>query len=364
MPRTPVLGEVFYARTFALVALFVLGLLTFRIVQPLYTALAWAAFIAFLLYPLQVQLVRLLRGHANLAAGLLTLAAVLIVVGPLTGLAAAFISQVDDAFALAQRLNQQSSNGGFDWLPRILQEHLGVSPVQLRAVIEEGARRGLEMLASMSGRIFLGALGTAISFTITMFVLFFLLRDGARMLRTVRGLIPMSESDKRRLFAHVGAVTQALIYGTGLTALIQGALIGMGFAVLGLPAPVVFGVLAALLALLPLVGTPVVWVPAVIALATQGRWVAAAILLAWGIVVSTVDNVLRPLLVSGRARIGALTVFIGVIGGVSAFGAVGLFLGPVVLSLGLALVRFTLEMRQLRSGRPPVELEVRRRRLP
>mgnify|MGYP001226915462 FL=1 len=87
-----------------------------------------------------------------------------------------------------------------------------------------------------------------------------------------------------------------------------------------------------------------------VALAVQGRWVAAVILLAWGVVVSTIDNVLRPYFVSGRARIGALTVFIGVIGGVSAFGTVGLFLGPVVLSLGIALTRFMLETREQQNN--------------
>lgn len=361
-PRPPTLSEGFYARTFALLALFVLGFLTYRILLPLFGPLAWAAFIAFLLHPLHVRLTNLLRGRNNISSGLITAATVIIILGPLTGLAAAFASQVDDVLSIARRLAEQQMGQGatgdgrgiFDGLPAFIQSNVGISPSELRGWIEQVARTVLQSVAALGGRIFVGALGTAVNFTVTMFVLFFLLRDGARMLTTIRGLIPMPAADKRRLFAHLGAVTHALIYGTGLTALVQGALVGVGFAAVGLPAPVVFGVLAALLALLPLVGTPVVWVPAVIVLATQGRWVAAIALLVWGVVVSTVDNVLRPVLVSGRARIGALTVFIGVIGGVSAFGAVGLFLGPVVLSLVMALAEFTLEMRRLqREARRP-----------
>jgi predicted PurR-regulated permease PerM len=120
-------------------------------------------------------------------------------------------------------------------------------------------------------------------------------------------------------------------------------LVGIGFAVVGLPSPVVFGVLATLAALVPLAGTPVVWGPAVVVLAIQGRWYAAAALLAWGALVATLDNFLRPMLVSGRARVGTLTVFLGVLGGVGAFGPIGVILGPLVLTLIVALVEFTLE---------------------
>lgn len=364
MNAVPPSSEAFYARSFALLTLFVLGVLTYQILVPVYSALAWAAFIAFLLHPLHQRLSRLLRGRNNLSAGLLTLFAILILLGPITGLAAAFVVQAEDALRMAQRFvgeqmggtGAAASSGWLESLLNNLQRRLGISPAQVEEWATDGARSTLRLLASMGGKIFVGALGTALSFTISMFTVFFLVRDGASMLKTVRGLIPMPRSDKRHLFDHLSSVVQAVIYGTGLTALIQGAMLGVGFAVLGLPAPVVVGVLGAVLALLPLVGTPLIWVPAVIALALQGRWITAIILLVWGLVVSTIDNILRPLLVSGQgARIGTLTVFIGVIGGVSAFGAVGLFLGPVVLSLVMALARFTLELRQPQRGRtiPP-----------
>jgi predicted PurR-regulated permease PerM len=361
----PVSGEVFYARTVSVLTLILLGVLAYRILAPMFAALAWAALIAVLLYPLQVRLTRLLRARDTLAAGVLASVTVLFVLGPVTALAAAFAVQVDELLELAAQIARQEAQGAgaaSGWLQLLLSRMeitFGVTPPQVREWIGEAAKAGLQLLAGLGGKIFVGALGTAFSFTVSMFVLFFLLRDGARMLITVRGLIPMSEADKRRLFTHLESVIQAVIYGSGLTALVQGALLGIGFALLGLPAPVVFGVLGAILALLPVVGTPLIWGPAVVMLATQDRWVAATILLVWGILVSTVDNVLRPILVSGRARIGALTVFLGVIGGVAAFGTVGLFLGPVVLSLCLALVRFSLEQRQLREAEaaraPPEE---------
>jgi predicted PurR-regulated permease PerM len=131
--------------------------------------------------------------------------------------------------------------------------------------------------------------------------------------------------------------------GTILTAIVQGLLLGTGFAIVGLPAPVVFGVIGAILSVVPFGGTALVWVPAVAVLAFQGRYGAAIALLVIGAIVSSVDNFLKPLLISGRAYVPTIAIFIGVIGGLAAFGMIGLFLGPVVIALVLALVQFAQE---------------------
>ena len=233
-----------------------------------------------------------------------------------------------------------------------LQDSMGLTLAQIQGWAVEGARTVLKWFASLGRLALMGALGTVVGFVLMMFILFFAIRDGRLMFTTLRELVPMSAGERGRLFAHLASVTRAMVYGTGVTALAQGMLIAIGFAIAGLPSPIVFGVLATLFALVPLAGTPVVWVPAVLALALQERWYAAVFLLVWGVVVSTVDNVLRPILVSGRAQVGTLTVFIGVLGGVAAFGAIGIILGPLVLALALALVRFARETRQP-GIRPP-----------
>jgi predicted PurR-regulated permease PerM len=205
----------------------------------------------------------------------------------------------------------------------------------------------LQSLASLGGRVFMGAIGTVVGFVLMVFMLFFFIRDGEEMMSTARELIPMSEVHKAKLFDHLASVTRAMVYGTGLTAILQGALVGIAFLIVGLPSPIVFGVIAALLGLLPFGGTAFVWGPAVLVLALQGRWGATIFMMIWGaLLVSLVDNVVRPMLVSGRANVGTLTVFIGVLGGLAAFGAIGLFLGPVVLALIIALIRFMLEIRR------------------
>ena len=142
----------------------------------------------------------------------------------------------------------------------------------------------------------------------------------------------------------MSSVTRAVVRGTVLTAMIQGLLLGIGFAVVGLPAPVVFGVVGAVLSVVPFGGTALVWVPAVVVLHGPGRPTCRpACLLAFGVVVSSVDNFLKPMLISGRSPLPTLAVFIGVLGGLAAFGLIGLFLGPVVIALVLALIEFAKE---------------------
>jgi predicted PurR-regulated permease PerM len=149
-------------------------------------------------------------------------------------------------------------------------------------------------------------------------------------------------------------VARAIVLGTTLTALIQGVLIGIGIAIAGLPSPVVLGVVVALLAMLPMGGAAFVWIPAVGWLMYQGRWGFAIFMLAWGLMTSGLESVLRPVLISGRARISALAIFVGVLGGIPAFGAIGIIVGPVVLSLVLALIEFAEETGSevRRPGRP------------
>lgn len=347
--------ETFYARTFALVALAALAVLVYQILLPFFAPIAWALFIAFLLHPTHGWLTRRLGGRPGWSASLLTLATFVVLVGPLTALGAAFAAQVADLLRYAQDFAAEHKGQDVYDLATVpvigpaiawLQETTGFSLAQMQAYALQGARAVLGSLAALGKTAFVGALGTVIGFVMMMFILFFAIRDGRSMFADLRALVPMSSAERGRLFDHLASVTRAMVYGTGVTAIVQGVLIAIGFAVVGLPSPIVFGVLAALFALVPMAGTPVVWVPAVIVLAVQGRYGAAIFLAIWGGATTTIDNFLRPILVSGRAHVGTLTVFIGVLGGVSAFGAIGIFLGPLVLALVIALMRFVLEQRR------------------
>lgn len=350
----------FYMRTFALVTCVALGLALYRIFTPFLGPLIWAIFLAFLLYPLHVRLTRRLRNRAQWSALVLTLMTLFLFIGPLTALSAAFAAQVGELLRFVQTtLADQTKSNVLDlanvpWIQaglERLESLVGVTALQVRGWIEEGASQSLHWLASLGGKVFVGAIGTVLGFVLMVFMLFFFIRDGEEMFATARELIPMSNAYKARLFDHLAAVTRAMVLGTGLTALIQGTLVGVAFLIVGLPSPLVFGVIAVLASLLPFGGTSLIWVPAAIVLAAQGRWGATIFIVIWGsLLVSLVDNVVRPMLVAGRANVGTLTVFIGVLGGLAAFGAIGLFLGPVVLALSIALIRFWLEVRRAEAA--------------
>jgi predicted PurR-regulated permease PerM len=343
----------FYARVFALIVTAALGYALLLIFSPFLNSMAWAAFLAFLLNPLNLQLRRRFRGRAS-AAGLLTLLAPIIILLPLSALSIEFVAQISGLLRRLQRSAAQldiktfSDLEHFPWIARTndwLQTRVGISAEQVQSWLVSGTQDILQRAAGWSGSIFLGALSSVLTFAIMLFLLFFFLRDGDSMLARARRLIPLDEARKDRLFHRLSGVTRAIVIGTSLTALMQGVLLGLGFVIAGLPSPVVFGVLAALLSMLPVGGAAFVWIPAVLVLFFQGHWGFAVFLLAWGLMIGGLDNVLRPVLISGRARISALAVFVGVLGGIPAFGAIGVIAGPVLLSLALALIEFAEEGR-------------------
>jgi predicted PurR-regulated permease PerM len=343
----------FYPRVFGLVVAVILGYALILIFAPFIGPMAWAAFLAFLLYPLNLRLRRRLSG-SGVAAGVLTLLAPIIILLPLSAISIDFVAQ---ASALMQRLQKSAAEldikslsdlQQFPWIARInvwLEAHAGISAEQIQSWLVSGTREILTRAASLGGGFFLGALGSLLGFAIMLFLLFFFLRDGDALLLRARRLIPLDEERKGRLFRQLSDVTRAIVVGTSVTALLQGALIGIGFTIASLPSPVVFGVLAALLSMLPVGGAAFVWGPAAIWLFVDGRWGFGIFMLAWGFLSAGMDNVLRPILISGRAKISALAVFIGVLGGIPAFGAIGIIGGPVVLSLVLALIEFAEESR-------------------
>ena len=343
----------FYPRVFALVVAAVLGYALILIFVPFLRPMAWAGFLAFLLHPLNLRL-RRRSLRKGVAAGVLTLVAPITILLPLSALSIDFVAQISALMQKVQKsaaeldIRSLSDLQQFPWIARInvwLEAHAGFSAEQLQAWLVSGTREVLKSAASMGGGFFLNALGSLLGFAIMLFLLFFFLRDGVAMLARARRLIPLNEERKERLFRQLSGVTRAIVVGTSVTALLQGLLIGIGFKIASLPSPVVFGVLAALLSMLPIGGAAFVWGPAAIWLFVAGRWGFGLFMVGWGLLLGALDNVLRPMLISGRARISTLAVFIGVLGGIPAFGTIGIIAGPVVLSLALALIEFAEESR-------------------
>jgi predicted PurR-regulated permease PerM len=177
-------------------------------------------------------------------------------------------------------------------------------------------------------------------FGLAVFALFFLYRHGAAALMQFRGVATRWLGEAARGYIQaVGVTVRAVVFGIVLTALAQGVLAGLGYWVAGIPAAALWGVITALISLIPFLG-PVVWIGLSLGLLAQGETGAALGLFLWGaLVVSWVDNLIRPLVISGPTRIPFLLVFLGVLGGLNAFGLIGLFLGPVLLAVSVAIWR-------------------------
>ena len=320
----------------------------FKILSPFAGAMTWAIFLAFLLHPLNLRLRRKTGGAAS-AAGILTAVTPVAILLPLSALSVQFVAQVSTLVAqlqvAARKFDVHSIQdvAQFPWIARLnqwVQAHFSVSAEQIQGWVLSGSQEMLQIAANLGSSLFLGTLNTVAAFVLMLFLLFFFLRDGDAMFARARILIPMRERRKERLLSHIRDLTRAIVFGAAVTSLLQGLMVGVGFAICGLPSSVVFGVAAALLSMLPVGGTAIVWVPGAIALFLQNRWGFGIFLVVWGALSSGVDNVVRPMLISGRAPISSLAVFLGVLGGISAFGPIGIVIGPVILSMALLLLTF------------------------
>ena len=343
----------FYRRTFFVATAAILAYLLLEVLSPLKGALGWAAVLAFLLHPLHERLSRRLKGRRMLSAGIITGLTPFFVLAPLSILGVVFAGQVASLvgyfrgtsfLAWPQLLSRLESYPLVGEALRWSSANVPVSAAQIQGWITCGMQEVLKSAASAGGNLALGVFGTVVGFFMMLFLLFFLLRDGRTMLDHLTRLIPLEPARRERLLSYLAQVTRAVVFGSTATALIQGVFVAVGFALAGLPSPVVFGVVAAIAALLP-AGAAVVLVPAVVYLALGGHWVAAVFLALWTGLLAVVENVARPLLTSHRAHVSTLAVFVGAVGGVSAFGVLGLIIGPVLLSFVVALVRFTTEVR-------------------
>lgn len=336
----------FLARVLGVAALAALGYAVARIVWPFLSEIAWAAILAVVLRPVNVRLRRRLR--PALSATVLTLGVFLVIAGPLSLAGVAIVRQ---AATLMPRLQAAASRSGITAggdifsVPVVarplawLQEHFHVDPEKVRQEIADATQKIIHGVVSSSADLVSGALMAVASLLLVLIFLFFLLREGEQIALFLARLVPLPEKRKRRLADRLLAVTEAVVFGAGLTALVQGSLVGVALLAAGFSAWLLLGVLAALASFVPLGGTALVWAPSALLLLAQGRSTAALLVALWGlVVVSSADNFLRPILISGRAEISIVVVFVGVLGGLSAFGLVGLFLGPVVLSLAVALI--------------------------
>src|SRR5512143_853034 len=318
--------------------------LTIWVLSPFLAALAWAGILAYVTWPLHQRVCRLMPGRDSLAALLMTLGVTASLLLPLLWV---MFTVAADAAAASATFRQIAAHGlpplpagvhnwpGGAWIVEQYQR-VQADPAWVRAQIDAVGLTNTTALKVLAG----GVGRNVAKFGLAVFALFFLYRHGVSVLAQFRGVATRWLGEAARGYIQaVGVTVRAVVFGIVLTALAQGILAGLGYWVAGLAAPALWGVITALVSLIPFVG-PVVWIGLSLNLLANGETGTALGLFLWGaLVVSWVDNLIRPLVISGPTRIPFLLVFLGVLGGLHAFGLIGLFLGPVLLAVSVAIWR-------------------------
>lgn len=319
--------------------------LLFTILAPFMAVLVWAGAIGIITYPLYTIVLERCRGREIRAAIIMTAVVILSVVVPLVGLLFSLSREAATAYHYLESVSTGTTPMALDeilkhpllapWMERI-SPLIGTFNLDLEAMLLPAIKKGLAAMLNYSTDIVKNFFGFLFKLVLMLITLFFIYKDGADFLRRFWQAIAIGERLRTTIASTVTRVLGAVMYGVILTCLVQGTLGGLGFWVAGLPSPFLFGTLMAICAPIPFVGTALIWLPGAIYLLAQGHLLAGVALLIWGVlVVSGIDNIIRPLFISGKAKLPILVIVFGVLGGFLAFGLSGLVVGPVVLAIVL-----------------------------
>jgi len=321
----------------------------FLIIRPFFSPIFLALMLAIVFHPVHIRIQARLRNRSTgaLFSTILVLFAFLV---PVIGLGIIVSRETSNLYRL---LNERSTEQG-GWNPYVMHglqrvlswvgRYIDLSNFDLRGSVLRWLEQISRYLFSWGAQIFSNFIAFVADAVIAFFTLFFFFREGSEAKEHVAVVLPLSRVQVERLFTGISNSIVANVYGVLAVGVSQGILAGIGFWVLGLPSPVLWGMVTALFSLVPIIGSAAVWGPAAIVLAVGGHWVKALILLGWGAgVVSQADNVVRPYVISERANLNTLAVFFALLGGVKAFGLIGLFVGPVALSFTLVVLEMLRE---------------------
>lgn len=327
-------GKIFIGAALA-VCLFLSALM----LRSFWSAIILAIVIGIGFYPLHLKIGRLVK-RRNWCAFFSVAAVTVILLVPLilfSSIASSEIVRAGQSIRANPELMgslMHPTDRAINWIAK----YVDVEQTGIRTAIDSLPMKASQTMISAATAVItslLNFLGQAI---VTLFILFFVFRDGPATLRWINSLIPTHEERVRQLLTTVKTGVIANFYGILVVALIQGVLMGLGFAIVKLPSPALFGVAAALCSVIPFFGTAIVSLPALIFLFATGHWAKGVFLLAWGLaVVGTSDNIVLPLILMQRVRLHPLILLFALLGGVQQFGFAGLFIGPAVISVAVGL---------------------------
>lgn len=315
--------------------------LCWLMVEPFVGVLGWATVLVIVFYPIHKRLTRA-TARPSISALLSCILVIITILAPVVFVTIAVLNELSGAMQnvnalIATLLDPNSPVTGP--LLRWASQYVDINNLRSEEYLLEQLRDRTGLIAGQTLGLLGGVLGTIVQIFFVIFTMYYLFRDGDKALAAVRDSLPLEDDQADAVMLRTQEVIGASVYGVFVIAIVQGSLGALAFWVLGLPSPLVWGVVMTFLSMIPMVGAFLVWIPAAIYLAVSGEWIKAIVLVAWGsLVIGTVDNVLRPKLVGSRTRLHELLIFFSVLGGLKVFGVLGLVLGPVVLAIALALV--------------------------
>lgn len=328
------------------IALLIAVGLAIVITRPFLSPIAFAVILAVVFNPIHQRILSWTRDRRGLAALLSTLALLFLFCIPLFLLTTV---ATNEATSAAQYLTQKSAEeGGFTRFLTLMAESglrfvgrwVDVSKFDIKGAITSQVQQAGVMVLGSGAKILGGFAQTVVNAVITLIIVFFFFRDGADWVRALAAAMPLSTSQAQELLSNISDTIVANVYGILSVGLAQGFLTGIALAIVGIPSPLLLGIGAGFASIIPVVGAGIVWGPAGLYLIFTGALWKGIFVLLWGsVVISTADNVIRPWVVSGKSELHPLILLFFILGGVDAFGFLGLFLGPVVASALAVLFR-------------------------
>ncbi|HCP08553.1 MAG TPA: hypothetical protein DIT25_02010 [Candidatus Moranbacteria bacterium] len=324
---------------FFFAALVGITFLAFLIMKPLIVPFLIAAILAHLFSPAYEASLKLFR-KSGLSSALICLLVALIIIIPVILIALLVINEIQDILSGLNE-NPEAVRGTFNKVAQAVSS-LSFIGVDLNRIADQDAiisgLRGFSQNALLIIQsIYKGVAHFVFSMFIMFFSLFYLLIDGKKLVRKIMELSPLRDEHENVLIKKFNSISRAMIKGTTMIAVWQGALVGMLFAATGVSSPVIFGLLAAIISIIPSVGVGLVWLPVGLFVIFFGDVVSGIIILSGGVFISTIDNVLRPKLVGRDTQMHPLMVLFSTLGGVALFGIPGLIIGPIFLALFVAM---------------------------
>ncbi|HJW39166.1 MAG TPA: AI-2E family transporter [Candidatus Udaeobacter sp.] len=344
-------------------------LLLVAAVTALFLGVAWpflkplllGALLAGLFHPLYRWITRLLGGRQSLGAAVTLLVLIVVGLGPISAFFGIVVQQAltvsDQAIPwLSQHLGAASTFNVHEWLVQRFPALADYMPSQEQLLQQVGtaAKTAGAFLVNFASRMTAMTAVFLLNLFVMLYAMFFFFKDGHKILERIFYYLPLSDEDETRMLARFTSITRATVKGTLVIGIIQGALGGVAFWVAGIDGAALWGTIMTILSIIPGIGAPLVWVPAVIILFVTGQYLTATLLLVWcGAVVGTIDNFLRPLLVGRDAKMPDLLILIGTLGGLFLFGPIGFIVGPIIC--GLFLTVWDIYGATFKEVLPPVE---------